>query len=119
VDLPVSRTGLSLHHSPRFKVEPRPGRFRVEVDRGPWSPALSNPAAPSPPAVPFGGLSPSSGYKDLLDKFRQEAGRTTAGVIPVQVRVPQLGPAVFLAAELTAETGFPSVEMDYKRMGGR
>jgi hypothetical protein len=119
VDLPLSRTGLSLHHSPRFKVEPRPGRFRVEVDRGPWSPALSNPAAPSPPAVPFGGLSPSSGYKDLLDKFRQEAGRTTAGVIPVQVRFPQLGPAVFLAAELTAETGFPSVEMDYKRMGGR
>ena len=49
VDLPVSRTGLSLHHSPRFTVEPRPGRFRVEIDRGPWSAALSNPAAPVPP----------------------------------------------------------------------
>ena len=66
-----------------------------------------------------GGLSPSKRLKDLLDKFRQEAGRTTAGVIPVQVRFPQLGPAVFLAAELTAETRFPSLEMDYKRMGGR
>jgi len=119
VDLPVSRTGLSLHHSPRFKVEPRPGRFRVEIDRGPWSPALANPGAPSPPAGVAGTLPPSKGLKDLLDKYRQEAGRTTAGVIPVQVRFPQLGPAVFLAAELTAETRFPSLEMDYKRMGGR
>ena len=57
--------------------------------------------------------------KDLLDRYRKEAGRTTAGVIPVQVRFPQLGPAVFLAAELTAETRFPSLEIDYKRMGGR
>ena len=119
VDLPVSRTGLSLHHSPRFKVEPRPGRFRVEVDHGPWSSALSNPDGAFPEGCTSRRLSPSNGYKDLLDKFRQEAGRTTAGVIPVQVHFPQLGPAVFLAAELTAETRFPSLEMDYKRMGGR
>lgn len=119
VDLPVSRTGLSLHHSPRFKVEPRPGRFRVEVDRGPWSAALSNPAAPAPLSAPRGGPSPSSDLKGLLDRFRKEEGGTTAGVIPVQVRFPQLGPAVFLAAELTAETRFPSLEIDYKRMGGR
>jgi hypothetical protein len=119
VDLPVSRTGLSLHHSPRFKVEPRPGRFRVEVDRGPWSPVLANPDAPSPPAGTPGALQQSKGLKDLLDKYRQEAGRTNAGVIPVHVRFPQLGPAVFLAAELTAETRFPVLEMDYKRTGGR
>ena len=118
VDLPVSRTGLSLHHSPRFRIDPRPGRFRVEVDNGPWSSALSNPAAPSMPAA-SGGAAASSGLKDLLDKYRQQAGRTTAGVIPVQVRFPQMGPAVFMAAELTAETRFPSLELDYKRMGGR
>jgi len=118
VDLPVSRTGLSLHHSPRFRIDPRPGRFRVEVDNGPWSSALSNPAAPSM-QVASGAAAASSGLKDLLDKYRQQAGRTTAGVIPVQVRFPQMGPAVFMAAELTAETRFPSLELDYKRMGGR
>ena len=118
VDLPVSRTGLSLHHSPRFKVEPRPGRFRVEVDRGPWSSALSSPPAAATPA-PVRGPAQSSELKDLFERFRKESGRTTAGVIPVQVRFPQVGPAVFLAAELTAETRFPSLEIDYKRMGGR
>ena len=30
LDLPVSRTGLELHYSPRFRVEPQPGAFRVE-----------------------------------------------------------------------------------------
>jgi hypothetical protein len=119
VDLPVSRTGLSLHHSPRFRVEPRPGRFRVETDRGPWSPvlALSSPAPPPPVAAPA-----PAGSKDLqvlLDRFQKEMGRTMTGVVPVQVRFPELGPSIFLAAELTAETRFPSIEIDYKRMGSR
>ena len=42
LDLPVSRTGLLLHHSPRFQVEPLPGSFRVESDTGPWSSASPN-----------------------------------------------------------------------------
>ena len=41
VDLPVSRTGLLVHHSPRFEVEPKPGAFRLEADPGPWSAALA------------------------------------------------------------------------------
>jgi hypothetical protein len=122
VDLPVSRTGLSLHHSPRFHVDPQPGRFRVEPDRGPWSATLSTPPPPPPaPPAPKAGAA-SDGSKDLqalLDRFQREAGRTATGVIPVQVRFPELGPAIFLAAELTAESQFPSLTIDYKRAGGR
>ena len=140
VDLPVSRTGLLLHHSPRFQVEPRPGSFRVESDTGPWSAALRTDlssggliaAMPSRPQTAAAGASkdPASspfrsetaGRPRIFPRCKfphQEAGRTTAGVIPVQVVFPQLGPAVFLAAELTAEnTRIPvPAEMDYKRMG--
>ena len=34
LDLPISRTGLELHHSPRFRVVPQPGAFRLESDPG-------------------------------------------------------------------------------------
>ena len=120
VDLPVSRTGLLVHHSPRFEVEPKIGAFRRETDPGPWSPALRNeltvavPAAPPPPpapepsgaAIPFGGL---------MERFRKDLGKTAAGVIPVRVTVPEIGPSIFAAAELTPELQFPVLELQYKR----
>ncbi len=40
LDLPVSRTGVSLHYSPRFKVTPQPGTFRAETDSGPFTEAI-------------------------------------------------------------------------------
>ena len=30
IDLPISRTGVALHHSPRFKLAAVPGTFRIE-----------------------------------------------------------------------------------------
>lgn len=123
VDLPVSRTGLSLHHSPRFVVEPRPGSFRVENDPGPWSAALrldpvsvslsaGRPAAAEEPVA-------SKDMKVLVDRFNKEMGRAASGVVPVDVRFPEFGPSIFLAAELTAETQSPSVDVGYKRKGDR
>ncbi len=35
-DLPVSRSVLALHFSPRYAVDARPGPFRVTTDPGPW-----------------------------------------------------------------------------------
>jgi hypothetical protein len=69
LDLPISRTGVELYHSPRFRVEPRPGAFRVEADPGVFAEALrvgrgygfglssggavaSRPAAPPSPPAP-------------------------------------------------------------------
>jgi hypothetical protein len=34
LDLPVSRTGVELYHSPRFKIALQPGTFRIESDPG-------------------------------------------------------------------------------------
>ena len=47
LDLPVSRTGVELHHSPRFRVELRPGTFRLEDDPGPFAAALRGPRSRS------------------------------------------------------------------------
>ena len=124
VDLPVARTGLTLHHSPRFHVEPHPGIFRVENDPGPWSPALRNEVglsaeAKSTPAAGAGDAEASKDFKVLMDNFQKEAGRTRQGALPIEVAFPEFGPAVFLAAELTAETRGPALDIDYKRGGDR
>jgi hypothetical protein len=122
LDLPVSRTGLLLHHSPRYRVEPAPGSFRVESDTGPWSPALrvesSNAAQGGAPAArpePNVEIGASKDLKALVDRFQKETGRTSSGIVPVRVQLPVLGPSIFLAAELTAETQLPSLELVYKR----
>jgi hypothetical protein len=125
VDLPVSRTGLTLHHSPRYAVDPKPGAFRLENDPGPWSAALRGvvvagpPAAPPPPASPLAGDRDAKDLKTLMDRFQKEAGRTRQGVIPIAITFPSIGPSVFLAAELTPETQSPSVDILYRKTGGR
>jgi hypothetical protein len=76
-------------------------------------------------ATPTGGLAarPQAGsdlgaskdFQALVDRFQKETGRTTTGIVPVRVRLPEFGPSIFLAAELTAETRPPSLELAYKR----
>jgi hypothetical protein len=128
VDLPVSRTGLTLHHSPRYAVDPKPGAFRLESDPGPWSAALRDesgvmssvaPASPPPPAAPLAGDREAKELRSLMDRLQKEAGRTRQGVIPIAITFPAIGPSVFLAAELTPETQSPSVDLLYHRTGGR
>jgi hypothetical protein len=53
LDLPVSRTGLEVHHPPLFKVTSDPGAFTVATFEEPLSAAL-NPPLPSPPHPPSG-----------------------------------------------------------------
>jgi hypothetical protein len=38
-----------------------------------------------------------------------------AGILPVDVNVPDFGPSVFVAAELTAESRAPALELAVKR----
>jgi hypothetical protein len=140
VDLPVSRTGLLVHYSPRFQVDPKPGAFRLESDPGPFTSALRNevlvtassgqmattpptppPAAPmpAPAAERAADAGSTADFKALLDRYRREMGKTTSGTIPVEVKVPDLGPSFFVTAELTAETQAPAVDLDYKRTNGK
>jgi hypothetical protein len=121
VDLPVSRTGLTLHYSPRYSVDAKPGAFRLATDSGPWTGTLrgyADVAASAPPASP----PPPIGERDLqslVDRYKKDAGRTRAGTVPIAIQFPRLGPSVFLAAELTAETGSPSIGFEYRKTGGR
>jgi hypothetical protein len=129
VDLPVSRTGLTMYHSPRYDVDPKPGAFRVESDPGPWSAALrgarvapESPPPPPAPAAPFaerGGDRDAKDFKVLIDRFQKEAGRTRQGTVPIAIAFPAIGPSVFLAAELTPETQAPSLDIQYRKTGGR
>src|SRR6185503_9452847 len=83
VDLPVSRTGVELHHSPRFRVALQPGTFRVEDDPGPFAAALrsSRGAArgdnAASPALREAVADQEAKLQALVDRFRNEAGGRT------------------------------------------
>lgn len=116
LDVPVSRTGLELHYSPRFRVDLQPGVFHVEDDPGPFAEALRQHAAPF--AVTGKERDPrgAAGLQALVDRFRAESGgRTVVGALPVHVTFPVFGPSVFVASELTAEAQAPSLELGFKR----
>jgi hypothetical protein len=143
VDLPVSRTGLTVRYSPRFALELRPGVFRPEADSGPWTVALrsdeevkilassqahvAGSAAPSPPpplalpapASPDAEIRVDAGRalttSPLLDRLKSDAGRAVAGILPVGVHVPVFGSTMFAAAELTEEGRAPAIAFDYRR----
>jgi len=139
LDLPVSRTGVELHHSPRFKIALQPGTFRIESDPGVFAEALRHqrgfgagmsggialppPAPMAPPVSAPAELAQSarqegkeSQFQMLIDRYRNEGGgRTVAGTLPVEVEFPSVGPAVFMASELTAESATPSIELAVRR----
>jgi hypothetical protein len=117
LDLPIARTGIVLHHSPRFRVTPEAGVFRAEADPGPFSAVLKFDsgreievgAKVGTPATPL----PSD---ELVAQFRKNTGgKTVAGPLPVRIPFPEFGPTMFLMSELTAELQAPSLEFSYKR----
>jgi hypothetical protein len=116
LDLPISRTGVVLHHSPRFRLTPEPGAFRVEPDAGPFTAALrSEVASPPPPPPPPAAATPAP-VDELVAQFKKDsAGRTVTGPLPVRMPFPDFGPSVFLRSELTAESQAPSLQFSYKR----
>jgi hypothetical protein len=127
-DLPIARTGLTLHYSPNYAIDPRPGTFRVATDPGPWSanlrgmPERAAAAAPPSPPAPLPSASGDREAKDLqalMDRYRKEAGRTGQGTVPLAIDFPSVGPTVFLAAELTDESRRTSFDIDYHKTGGR
>ena len=115
-DLPVSRSGLTLHYSPRYALDAHPGVFRVTNDPGSWTgeTRIVDSAA--------AGQASADAEKDLqalMDRYKKESGRTRQGTVPLAIGVPPVGPSIFLAAELTAESHAPSIEIGYRRTGGR
>ena len=147
LDLPISRSGVELYHSPRFRVELQPGAFRVEADPGVFAEALrasrgigfgfGTGGTPPPPAAsaatpppvaaapPIGArLSVSrddaaartAQFQMLIDRYRNEGGgRTVSGALPIDVTFPAMGPSLFMASELTAESRSPSIDLLIRR----
>jgi hypothetical protein len=119
LDLPVSRTALELHYSPRFRLTPESGSFHEEPQSEPFSEVLRT--------SQMGGTFRAAlevdeekdrldaGAKELVQKFQQSAGRTVPGVLPVDIPFPAFGPFVFLAAELTPETTPAVLHFAYQR----
>jgi hypothetical protein len=116
LDLPVSRTGIELHYSPRYHVALLPGSFRTEDDPGPFAEALRRPATLSLSVNHADSARAATGLQVLIDRFRAESGgRTVAGALPVSVSFPEFGPSMFLASELTAESRAPQIELSFRR----
>jgi len=128
LDLPISRTGLKVHYSPRFKVDVTPGTFRLEDDIGPFAEALraSPPPAAAPVAAPpladlqsakRANQGATAGLQALVDRFQNEGGgRRVAGSLPVAVAFPNFGRSLFLASELIAEGAAPTVDLAFRRV---
>jgi hypothetical protein len=119
-DLPVSRSVLALHFSPRYAIDARPGAFRVTSDPGPWRGDLGvvvDAASVASPAQP--GTRAEKDLQALMDRYKKESGRSRQGTVPIAIDFPSLGPSIYLAAELTAEAHAPSIDLAYRRTGGR
>jgi hypothetical protein len=143
LDLPVSRTGLAVFHPPLFKLTSEPGAFHVEPYEAPASAAL-NPAPasvavngrfsaadavsqPAPPPLGAAGGDTSSYFlledkgknpvpQKALDDFRAALSNgRAAGILPIKVAFPALGPSLFLVSELTAENQAPSADFNFQR----
>lgn len=123
VDLPISRTGMTLQHSPRFTVTlAKAGAFRPSDTPGPWTPTLqiaTGAGGGAAPAAQVRGDRDEKDFRLLTDRLLEETRRMRTGVMPVSVVVPSFGSAMFLAAELTAESQAASFDLEYQKTGGR
>ena len=122
LDLPVSRTGLALHHSPRFQVALVSGAFRAGTgrdapvrrpERGGRARASRRQGSRRQGRPDASGR--AAEQKQLIDRFQEGRSRRVASVTPLEVPFPEVGPALFLVGELTAEGTAPAVELSYKR----
>lgn len=126
LDLPVSRTGVVIHHSPEFRLNFDRGTFRASDFEPPLSPALlptpvMSPAPPPPQSAPAARAKRDAREEDfqgLVDQFRQggRSGRMSSS-LPVQVTLPEVGSTEFLTSELTAEGASPSIVFAFQKGG--
>ena len=128
IDLPISRTGVLLYHSPEFRIAVDRGSFRVAEFEPPSSPAFH-------PLVDYPGgkegeraeekrekdkTGRDEVFQGLVDTFNKttRSGRLSAS-LPVHVGLPEVGATAFLTSELTSEGSSPSIAFAYEKRGKR
>ena len=117
IDLPISRTGVVLHHSPRYRLAAATGSFRVEPLTDPVSAVLREnvpPIPPAPPAAAPGGKEAAAGQ----EVYKSRSLTSLAGILPVDIAFPLFGEVVYLVAELTPETQSTALGLQYERERG-
>jgi hypothetical protein len=129
VDLPVSKSGLEVRHSPRFRVTGIAGAFRPAAFEAPAAAVLADlpETPPPPPPAPKASVGTKESaaksadvaleQQALIDRFQEGRARRVAGVLPVRVPFPAIGPVLFVVSELTAEAQAPTLGIDYRREG--
>jgi hypothetical protein len=89
--------------------------------------------APAPPPPPPGAdasaiteskvVGDQAAAQSLFDNFRMALqGGKAAGILPINVSFPALGPSLFLVSELTGENQAPRTDLNFqreKKAGGR
>jgi hypothetical protein len=124
VDLPVSRTGLVVYHSSRYKLTLEPGPLRLQAYEPPQSAALRE--AERGGLVPVQAIDasrekaqapkPDQALQDLAGVYQRTIrSGAVAGLLPVDLPFPALGPSIYLAAELTAEGRATEARFSFKR----
>ena len=126
IDLPISRTGVALHHSPRFTLTAAPGSFRVEPYTVPVTAVLrDNEKADGGATPPASAPSPATeepsekAIDTLLRSARQAQNANRAvGILPLDITFPEFGSTIYLASELTPETQTAELGVEYQRTRG-
>jgi hypothetical protein len=124
IDLPISRTGVALHHSPRFTLTAVPGSFRVEPYTPPVTVVLrdNEEADRIPPPPPSAGApaAPSASPIDALLRAANQgqSANRAVGILPLDITFPEFGSTIYLASELTPETQTAELGLEYHRIRG-
>jgi hypothetical protein len=131
LDLPASRTGLTLYYPPLFRVTAEPGSFRAQAEMEPSSAVLRaegvrvppeaqhrppNAAAQIEAAQQSNSSAAQLALQSLASNYRATSrGRKDATLLPIAVSFPAVGPSMFLVSELTGENQGPTIDLSYQR----
>ena len=115
LDLPVSRTGVVVHHPPLYRVSAEPGAFRTQPYEAPVSDVLNGHDTSAPQPAPASLPGAPSATQSLVDRYRAQSGtRKTAASLPINVSFPTVGPSLFLLSELTGEGKGAVISLTYQ-----
>lgn len=119
LDMPVSKSGVLIHHPPLFRLMPIAGTFRKASFEAPVSAILrsTSPSAIPTPASFSTEKSPDTDATSELVSRAQQSARAAPPIrnLPIRVVFPHFGPSVFVVSELTSENQLPVLEFDYQR----
>jgi hypothetical protein len=120
-DLTISRTGVTIHYPPLYRVVPAGGAFRVQPFEAPGAPVLRDNAAHALLEAPRSRPATNTGAaaQALAENYRPpSAAGAGRALLPRGLTFPEVGPSVYLVSELTEESKAPSVELEFQKQGG-